>query len=212
MAPGQWKSGRLHETYMGKGIRAAWAEGRDWQRELVAFLMNYRTTPNLSTGVVPAEMFYKRVIRSTVPSFSQAPANTAAKRVFKGKTKSKQYVDARRRTRKSTIKEGDTVLVKQKKKNKYTTMFRPQPYKVIKLNVRYSRVTAQRGDHVITRNVSHFKEFSGAYRETVPNPESDDDITIAAAQAGQDNDQDITEDRYPLRANRGVPPDFYGGK
>ncbi len=111
---------------MGKAIRAAWAEGRDWQRELFAFLMNYRTTPHLST----AEMLYKRVIRSTVPSFSQAPANTAntaAERVLKGKVKSKQYVDTRRHTRKSTIKEGDIVLVKQKKKNKYTTMFRPQP-------------------------------------------------------------------------------------
>ena len=121
--------------------------------------------------------------------------------------KSKQFVDARRHTRKSTIKEGDAVLVKQKKKNKYTTMFRPQPYKVI--NVRYSRVTAQRGDHVITRNISHFKKFIGAYRETVPKPQSEDDITIPAPQAGQDNDQDIIKDRYPLRANRGVPPDFY---
>ena len=34
---------------MGKAIRAAWAEGRDWQRELFAFLMNYRTTPHLFT-------------------------------------------------------------------------------------------------------------------------------------------------------------------
>ena len=170
--------------------------------------MNYRTTPPLSTGVAPAEMLYNRVIRSTVPSFSQAPAKRAAERVLKGKAESKQYVDARRHARKSTIKEGDTVLVKQKKKNKYTTMFRPQTYKVI--NVRYSRVTAQRGDHVITRNISHFKKFSGAYRETFPTPESDDDITIAAPQAGQDNDQDIIEDRYPLRANRGVPLDFYG--
>jgi hypothetical protein len=96
-------------------------------------------------------MLYKRVIRSTVPSFSQAPAKTAAERVLKEKAKSKQYVDARRHTKKSTIKEGDRVLVKQKKKNKYTTMFRPQPYKVI--NVRYSRVTAQSDDCVITRNI-----------------------------------------------------------
>ncbi|CAB3990513.1 Transposon Tf2-9 poly [Paramuricea clavata] len=98
---------------MGKAIRAAWAEGRVWHRELFAFLMNYRTTSHLSTGVAPAEMLYKRVIRSTVTSFSQVPANTAAERVLKGKAKSKQYVDARRRTRKSTIKEGDTVLVKE---------------------------------------------------------------------------------------------------
>jgi hypothetical protein len=155
---------------MGKAIRAAWAEGRDWQRELFPFLMNYRTTPHLCTGVAPAEMLYKRVIPSTLPSFSRAPANTAAERVLKGKAKSKQYVDARRHTRKSTIKEGDTVLVKQKEKSKYKTMFRPQPYKVI--NVRYSRITAQMGDHVITRNISRFKKFSGAYRETVLTPES----------------------------------------
>ena len=75
---------------MGKAIRAAWAEGRDWQRELFAFLMNYRTTPHLSTGVAPAEMLYKRVIRSTVPSFSRAPANTAAERVLKGKERLSQ--------------------------------------------------------------------------------------------------------------------------
>ena len=88
-------------------------------------------------------------------------------------------------------------------------MFRPQPYKVVK--VRYSRVTAKRGDHVITRNISHFnKKFSGVHRETVPKPESEDDITIAAPQAGQDNDQDIVGNRYPLRTNRGVPPVFYG--
>ena len=155
---------------MGKAILTAWAEGRVRQRELFAFLMNYRTTPHLCTGVAPAEVLYKRVIPSTVPSFSRAPANTAAERVLKGKAKSKQYVDARKHTRKSTIKEGDTVLVKQKKKNKYKIMFRLQPYKVI--NVRYSRITAQRGDHVITRNISHFKKFSGAYREILLTPES----------------------------------------
>ncbi len=136
------------------------------------------------------------------------PNRSTSVDALKGKVKSKQYVDTRRHTRKSTIKEGDIVLVKQKKKNKYTTMFRPQPYKVVK--VRYSRVTAQRGDHVITRNILHFKKFSGVYRETVPKPESEDNITIAAPQAGQDNDQDIIGDMYPLRANRGIPPDFYG--
>ena len=58
---------------MGKAIRGAWAEGRDWQRELFAFLLNYRTTPHSSTGVTPAEVLFKRVIRSTVPSLHQDP-------------------------------------------------------------------------------------------------------------------------------------------
>ncbi|CAB3980121.1 Retrovirus-related Pol poly, partial [Paramuricea clavata] len=173
-----------------------------------------------TTGFPEVEIMNKTTAFHTIRAFEKVFARHgqwksgrlhetyAAEKVLKRKDKSKQYVDARRHTRKSAIREGDTVLVKQKKKNKYTTMFRPQPYKVI--NVRYSRVTAQRGDHVITRNISHFKKFSGAYRETVLKPESEDDITIAAPQAGQDNDQDIIEDRYPLRANKGVLPDFYG--
>ena len=193
---------------MGKAIRGAWAEGRDWQRELFAFLLNYRTTPHSSTGVAPAEMLFKRVIRSTVPSLHQDPKNTVDERVLERK-----YVDARRHARNSTIKAGDTVLVKQKKKNKYTTMFRSQPYKVIE--VRHSRVTAQRGDHVITRNISNFKKYSGVNGDTtVSGHESEDDVTLTEPQVernnDQNNDQNRIEHRYPLRINRGVPPIFYG--
>ena len=197
---------------MGKAIRGAWAEGRDWQRELFAFLLNYRTTLHSSTGVAQAEMLFKRVIRSTVPSLHQDPKNTVDERVFERKERVKQYVDARRHARNSTIKAGDTVLVKQKKKNKYTTMFRSQPYKVIE--VRHSRVTAQRGDHVITRNISHFKKYSGVNGDTtVSGHESEDDVTLTEPQVernnDQNNDQNRIEHKYPLRINRGVPPIFY---
>ncbi|CAB3999037.1 Hypothetical predicted protein [Paramuricea clavata] len=99
-------------------------------------------------------MLYKRVIRSTVLSFSPAPANTAAEKVLKGKAKSKRYVDTRRHARTSTIKEGDVVLS-----------------------------NSEKGDHLTKRNISHFKKFIGAYRETVQEPEPEDDITTEGAQA-----------------------------
>ena len=158
-------------------------------------------------------MLFKRVIRLTVPSLHQDPKNTFDERVLERKEKVKQYVDARRHARNSTIKAGDTVLVKQKKKNKYTTMFRSQPYKVTK--VRHSRVTAQRGDHVITRNISHFKKYSGVNGDTtVSGHKSEDDVTLTEPQVkrnnDQNNDQNRIEYRYPLRINRGVPPIFYG--
>ena len=79
---------------MGKAIRWAWAESRDWQRELFAFLLNYRTTPHSSTGVSPAEVLFKRVIRSTLPSLHQDPKNTVDERVLERKGKVKQYVEA----------------------------------------------------------------------------------------------------------------------
>lgn len=194
---------------LGKAIRAAWVEGRDWQRELYGFLLNYRTTPHLSTGVAPAEMLYKRVIRSTVPVAHQKPETTSAERVLKGKVKSKQYVDTKRHTRASTIKEGDTVLVRQKRKNKYTTMFSPQPYTVIK--VQHSRITAQRDDRIITRNSSHFKKYKGMDKKNeITRQESEDDMTIDDPQIEQANNQNRIEPRYPVRENRGVPPKFYG--
>ena len=111
-------------------------------------------------------------------------------------------MDARRHARNSTIKAEDTVLVKQKKKSKYTTMFWSQLYKVIE--VRHSRVTAQRGDHVITRNISHFKKYSRVNGDTIVlGHESEDDVTLTEPRVernnDQNNDQNRIEHRYPLR-------------
>ena len=40
---------------LGKAIRTARAEQKDWQKELNNFLRNYRSTPHSSTGKSPAE-------------------------------------------------------------------------------------------------------------------------------------------------------------
>ena len=129
--------------------------------------------------------------------------------------KSKQYADQKRHAQESTIKEGDLVLVKQRVKNKYTTMFNPQPYKVIKIT--HTRVTTQRDNHVITRNVAHFKKYISKERRdrrsTFSENESDDDELIQAEAAGdeQADNRNVQEaPRYPRRANRGIPPKFYG--
>ena len=91
-------------------------------------------------------------------------------------------------------------------------MFRSQPDKVIE--VHHSRVTAQRGDRVIARNISHFKKYRVNGDTTVSGHESEDDVTLTEPQVernnDQNNDQNRIEHRFPLRINRGVPPFFYG--
>ena len=53
------------------------------------------------------------------------------------------------------IQVGDQVLVQQKKTHKLMPLFDPSPYEVIE--VKGTMITAARPNHVITRNISHFK-------------------------------------------------------
>lgn len=103
-----------------KAVRSAHAEGRDWKKELHRFLLNYRTTPHSSTAVSPAELLFNRKISMKLPEVGQANDSQA-------KQKMKEYA------RESKITIGDTVLIRQKKKNKFTTKFDPSPYKVVEI-------------------------------------------------------------------------------
>ena len=52
---------------LNKAIRAAQLEGLDWREEIYTFLLAYRTTPQCSTGVAPAQLLFNREVRSTIP-------------------------------------------------------------------------------------------------------------------------------------------------
>ena len=54
--------------------------------------------------------------------------------------------------------EGDFVLVRQRKLNKLTSNFDPIPYQITRRQG--TMITASRPDHVITRNIDHFKFLS----------------------------------------------------
>ena len=72
--------------------------------------------------------------------------------------KMKHYADGRNHAKPCKIKEGDTVLVKlDHKENKLSPTFRPKPYVVT--SRKGSMVTANSGDHNITRNSSYFKQI-----------------------------------------------------
>ncbi len=62
-------------------------------------------------------------------------------------------------TRVTNISVGDTVLVKQKKRNKFSTNFSPTPYTVVR--VKESKIVARNGTHYITSNATFFKKIRG---------------------------------------------------
>ena len=73
----------------------------------------------------------------------------------KRKQLAKRYADTRRRTKPSGIKEGDTVLVQQKKQNKLSPRFSTTPYTVV--SRKGTKVIAKNANHSV-RNASFFKK------------------------------------------------------
>ena len=58
---------RANVNTMKKCVKAAKSEGKNWRKEMQAFLRNYRTTPHSTTGVAPATLFLKRAVRIKLP-------------------------------------------------------------------------------------------------------------------------------------------------
>lgn len=56
---------------LGKAIKAAKIEGKDWKEELPEFLLAYRSTPHTVTGVAPAALLFNRQIRTRLPSITE---------------------------------------------------------------------------------------------------------------------------------------------
>ena len=158
---------------LGKVIRTAHIENKDWKSALNSFLMAYRATPHPSTGVAPSALLYPgRRFKTLLPS---APAHEDGKddvRRFHEQTmaQSKAYQDKKRNTKPSSLALGDTVLIRQQKRNKLTPYYNPRPYKIV--GVKGSMVTASRDGKTIVRNSSFFKKIppSAPLQDSSPVP------------------------------------------
>ena len=113
--------------------------------------------------------------------------------------------DTRKNAKKSLLKPGDTVLVKQPKRNKFASPFDHKPYQISRK--KGSMVTAEREDHQITRDSSFFKHVKNA--EPV-NPSISNE-TFSKSNEEDDNDSVIIEENTPelRRSNRERRPPSY---
>jgi hypothetical protein len=140
---------------LGKTIRTAKIENKDWKREIFTFLRNYRTTPHPATGYSPAELLFGKTARNKLPDFKQ--------NFEKYQTKVKQYADNRRHVTPHEIKVGDKVLLKKEKKilQKEESRYELELFEV--MAVKHSMITAKgmKTNKIITRNSSFFKKFQG---------------------------------------------------
>ena len=123
---------------MEKAIHAAWTEQRPWQQELSKFLLNYCATPHSTTKVPPAELLYNHKIKGKLPELLRKVKVVNRHKEAKdnqemNKEKSGTYSNQSRNVKESNLKVGDTVLLKQKRKNKLSTNFDTRAHIVTKL-------------------------------------------------------------------------------
>ena len=84
-------------------------------------------TPHSTTGVSPAELLFRRKLRTCIPGIEEFPVDDqeVRDRDSEAKEKRKLYADEKRCARESDVKESDSVLLRQDRKNKLTPTFRP---------------------------------------------------------------------------------------
>ena len=125
---------RLFRTVM-KIIKIAHAQQKDWKLPLQKFLMAYRNMPHRMTGVSPARLIFGRQLADKIPKFTDGTENKdplfqyASKQDAINKNKAKMYAD--KRTKQSSLKNGDIVIVAQKRKNKFSTRFSLEKFVII---------------------------------------------------------------------------------
>lgn len=150
-----------------KAMKIAHAQGKDWKRELNKFLLAYRTTVHITTGVSPAELMFGRVIRSKMPEFREGNSGdlSARDKDAEMKQKGKDYADQRRHAKDSDVYVGDKVLVQQHRQNKLSTRYANNPFTVVNRNG--SQVTVESPSGIqYKRNVGHVRKFHSDLNET----------------------------------------------
>ena len=118
---------------LGKALKTAKLDGRPWRQELQRFLLHYRTTPHRTTGVPSAELLFNRTVRGKLPVLKKRVVrrhSEARKMDAKRQSYNKQYADEKRHAKKSSIKVGDCVLIRQERRNKLTSNYNSEPYTV----------------------------------------------------------------------------------
>ena len=117
-----------------KALKVAHVEGKEWRGELNKFLLAYRSTPQVSTGVTPAFLMFGRELKTKFPELKRAD-NLLNEGVrdndWNHKLIHKAYADNRRGAVENPVMPGDQVLLKKTKTSgKLEANFESKPYTV----------------------------------------------------------------------------------
>ena len=121
------------------------------------------------------------------------------------KSKVKQYADVKWKAKDTVIQVRDTVLLCQKKENKFSNKFDPKPFKVTRK--KGTMITALQNGKYVTRNASLFKKVCFRFSEEEEESDEDEDEFIDLhdrnenlSPSDENNGRnENTTRRYPMR-------------
>lgn len=146
-----------------KSIRISQALNRDWKMDLNDYLLAYRSTPQMTTNISPAELLFGRKIKTRIPLTVNNGNDDKNLRETDSKNKIKGKEKANKKAKRININVGDTVVVKKFiKKNKIDTNFDPQRHQVIERSGTKIKVKNIETGVVTDRYVGHLKKIFSA--------------------------------------------------
>ena len=145
---------------VNKTEQIAKLQGKNTKTAMIEMLMGYRSTPHPATKVSPYKALMNREIRTKIDSADPVQEDDIKDHMEEHDKKYK--VKIKDRAEKCNVKEhtfimGDYVLLKQSKKNKWSTAYEPAFYIVV--GVHGSSIKARRvmDGREVTRDASKFK-------------------------------------------------------
>ena len=158
VSPEDPEANGLAENFM-KNLKKIWSiamiEKKSPRQELYQFLRQYRATPHTTTGKAPAELLFGRPYQTRLPRKTAATEDQELReRDGQQKEKQKAYKDKPNNVKEHSIKDGDKVLLLNRKK-KGPFWYDPEPYTVTK--IQGHQITAKRGNQVLKRDAKNFK-------------------------------------------------------
>ena len=192
---------------LNKAIITAHTKQLNW-KQLYRFLRNYRATPHATTDKTPAELLFGRKMRTKLPEVAPTVSDPALRcQDATAKNKMKGYADDRNNAKPATFRIGDDVLVRQRKRNKFSPYNNPHPYHIVAING--SMITAENARHKITRNSSFFKRITRPPNCESTMSDDHEDEYIPKNDVEEPVIQEQPPRRYPFRSNRGQPPNRF---
>jgi transposase InsO family protein len=144
---------------LGKCVKTAVAERKNWRIELYKFLMTYRTTPHVTTGSAPASLLFNRTVKNKLPHFEKRKDDSKTRRRDAlQKHKMKTYADRRSSTRQVHYKLGQKVLILNKNNGKLDPKWSSEIYTVIGQKGNQVKLKSRFND-IFRRNISQTRPF-----------------------------------------------------
>ena len=167
----------IQNKSIGKRIKIAHEEGKDWKYELLTYIAQYRVTPHTVTGKSPSSLMFNREIRCKLPSLTQRVEELEVRdRDSEHKMKSKLYADKKRNAQPCDINVDDSVLVKRDQPRKIQSPYRYDPFSVVDKSGNQLTVESSEGVQY-KRNNTYVKKFVDSDTDLIINDNVHNDVS-----------------------------------